>query len=131
MSCFKPAWDHAFTAQRNLDGWRVEGMIPFTRYALWRKRGAPCARSQNSDPGEFGESSQTHALLGAMINAPVGTSGVGPIVPYLGMRPPFTKSFMPKPIREAFDCFEKDEDHNTSSEQTKEELLRENMKMKE
>ncbi len=60
----------------------------------------------------------------------VGTSGVGPIVPFAGMRPPSTTSFMPELIREAFDYFEKKDAYN-SSEQTKEELLSENMKMKE
>ena len=37
MKCFKPAWDIAFTKDLNMAGWRVEGMIPFTRQALWRK----------------------------------------------------------------------------------------------
>jgi hypothetical protein len=37
MKCFKPAWDIAFKKDLNMDGWRVEGMIPFTRHALWRK----------------------------------------------------------------------------------------------
>ena len=37
MKCFKPAWDIAFTKELNMAGWRVEGMIPFTRLALWRK----------------------------------------------------------------------------------------------
>ena len=37
MKCFKPAWDMAFTKDLNMAGWRVEGMIPFTRHALWRK----------------------------------------------------------------------------------------------
>ncbi len=83
-------------------------MIPFTRYALWRKRGAPSARDQISGPGGSRGSSQTQASLGAVTNAPVGTSGFGPIVPYAGMRHPSTTSFMPDPIREAFDYFEKD-----------------------
>ena len=37
MSCFRPAWEIAFTLKHNMAGWRVEGMIPFTRNALWRK----------------------------------------------------------------------------------------------
>jgi hypothetical protein len=37
MPCFKPAWDIAFKKDRNMVGWRVEGMIPLTRHALWRK----------------------------------------------------------------------------------------------
>ena len=37
MKCFKPAWDMAFNKDLNMAGWRVEGMIPFTRHALWRK----------------------------------------------------------------------------------------------
>jgi hypothetical protein len=37
MKCFKPAWDIAFTKDLNMTRWRVEGMIPITRHALWRK----------------------------------------------------------------------------------------------
>ncbi len=37
MKCFKPTWDKAFTKDLNMAGWRVEGMIPFTRHALWKK----------------------------------------------------------------------------------------------
>ena len=46
MPCFKPAWDHAFTHPRNLEGWRLEGIIPFTRAALWKHRGAPSAKDK-------------------------------------------------------------------------------------
>ena len=38
MKCFKPAWDKGFTKERNLKGWRIEGLIPFNRNALWKKR---------------------------------------------------------------------------------------------
>ena len=41
MPCFLPAWKVGFTMERNLKGWALEGLIPFTRNALWRKRGAP------------------------------------------------------------------------------------------
>ena len=41
MPCFKPAWDMSFTIKQNLAGWAHEGMIPFTRQALWSKRRAP------------------------------------------------------------------------------------------
>ena len=37
MMCFRPAWEIAFNLKHNMAGWRVEGMIPFTRNALWRK----------------------------------------------------------------------------------------------
>jgi hypothetical protein len=37
MSCFRPAWEIAFTLKHNMTWWRVEGMIPFARNALWRK----------------------------------------------------------------------------------------------
>jgi hypothetical protein len=36
MECFKPAWDFALAKDLNMIGWRVEGMIPFTRQALWK-----------------------------------------------------------------------------------------------
>ncbi len=38
MPSFKPAWDKGFTVERNLRGWRMEGMVPFKRNALWAKR---------------------------------------------------------------------------------------------
>ncbi len=38
MPCFELAWDKAFTVVRNLKGWRIEGLIPFNRNALWKKR---------------------------------------------------------------------------------------------
>ena len=31
MDMFQPAWEHAFTVERNLRGWDKEGIIPFTR----------------------------------------------------------------------------------------------------
>ena len=34
MKCFKPAWDIAFIKEHNINGWRIEGMIPITRHAL-------------------------------------------------------------------------------------------------
>ncbi len=37
MACLRPAWEIAFNLKHNMAGWRVEGMIPFTRNALWRK----------------------------------------------------------------------------------------------
>ena len=35
---FKPAWEHAFTRDRNLQGWIKEGVLPFTRRQLWELR---------------------------------------------------------------------------------------------
>ena len=40
MQCFKPAWDNGFNVERNLKEWRLEGMTPFNRNALWRKHSA-------------------------------------------------------------------------------------------
>jgi hypothetical protein len=39
MPCFFPAWERAFTIEANMKGWAIEGIIPFNRNALWRKRG--------------------------------------------------------------------------------------------
>ncbi len=35
MSCFKPVWDIAFISKHNIDGWRIEGTIPFTKHQLY------------------------------------------------------------------------------------------------
>jgi len=37
MKCFKPAWDIAFNKEHTITRWRIEGMIPFTCHALWKK----------------------------------------------------------------------------------------------
>jgi hypothetical protein len=33
----RPTWEHGFTVERNIKGWRLEGLIPFKRNAIWRK----------------------------------------------------------------------------------------------
>ena len=33
-----PAWELAFTEERNRKGWRNEGLIPFTQHELWKYR---------------------------------------------------------------------------------------------
>ncbi len=40
MKCVKLAWENGFTFERNLKVWRIEGLIPFNRNALWRKKEA-------------------------------------------------------------------------------------------
>ncbi len=40
MQCSKHAWENSFTVERNLKGWCIEGLIPFNRNALWRKKEA-------------------------------------------------------------------------------------------
>ena len=37
MKCFKPAWNTAFNKEYAIAGWRIEGMILFTRHGLWKK----------------------------------------------------------------------------------------------
>ena len=37
MRCLRPAWEIAFNLKHNMTWWRVEGLIPFTHNALWRK----------------------------------------------------------------------------------------------
>ena len=38
VPCFRPAIEMGFTRERNLKGWRIEGLIPFNRSCLWKKR---------------------------------------------------------------------------------------------
>ena len=47
---FKPAWEHAFTKERNLQGWVKEGIIPFTRRQLWELHEQKLAASALSLP---------------------------------------------------------------------------------
>ena len=40
MLCYMAAWDKAFgCVMRNRRRWELEGIVPFNRYAMWRKRG--------------------------------------------------------------------------------------------
>ena len=64
MQCFKPAWDHGFTVDRNLKGWRLEGLIPFNRNALWRKH------SSNAKPLSLFRASTGHSAIAAAIPSP-------------------------------------------------------------
>jgi len=41
MPCFKPAWDRAFSFEANMKRCAIEGVVPYNRRALWRKREAP------------------------------------------------------------------------------------------
>lgn len=77
MPCFKPAWDKAFTKDLNLAGWRHEGMIPFTRHALWRKRGAPAPGSVYSS-WSWSSSSGVQALSAPTAASVVSGSGPAP-----------------------------------------------------
>ena len=38
MPCLYSAWKASFSMDKNLKGWVIEGMIPFTRAPLWKKR---------------------------------------------------------------------------------------------
>lgn len=38
MECFLPAHTKAFTKERNMMGWQIEGVIPFTKKQWWKKK---------------------------------------------------------------------------------------------
>jgi hypothetical protein len=59
MPCFKPAWDKGFTVERNLKGWRIEGLIPFNRNSLWKKIGAGDSLSLRTSTGHSVVSADT------------------------------------------------------------------------
>ena len=61
MQCCKPAWEHGFTVERNLKGWRLEGLIPFNRNALWRKHAA------NAKPLSLFRASSGHIAIAAAL----------------------------------------------------------------
>ncbi len=68
MKCFKPAWDIAFTKEHNLAGWRYEGMIPFTRHALWNKveEDEAKAAAKLTIPGSLTSSTPSHAVVATL-----------------------------------------------------------------
>jgi len=57
MPCFISACRQAFTEERNKKGWVHEGMIPFTRRALWIQRGVPSP--EDIENGRFSWSSSS------------------------------------------------------------------------
>jgi hypothetical protein len=103
MPCFKLAWDHDITRQRNLVGWRIEGLIPFTIYALWRKRGAPSSKDGSSNfqwrSSNEDLSAQTQNLLAA--SNPLAASGFGPNIAPTRMGASSIDPLMLDAVREA------------------------------
>ena len=101
--CFKPAFDKSFTVVKNKRGWRYEGLIPFTRYAFWKKIGA--ASPETIDPSWRAStanslvSSATAAGIQASVNgrdgappaSPAETSAPPPSAPKLGHVPDSTQ----------------------------------------
>jgi hypothetical protein len=75
MPCFKHAWDIAFTKKLNLDGWRIEGTIPFTRYQLWKFRGAPPPDSENLSSFAWISSEASNRTSVALLH-PASSSGL-------------------------------------------------------
>jgi hypothetical protein len=68
MKCFKPAWDIAFNKEHNMNGWRIEGMIPFTRHALWKKveEDEVIAASKLTTPSSLASSTPSPAVVAAL-----------------------------------------------------------------
>ena len=67
MKCFKPARDIAFTKEHNMAGWRIEGMIPFTRHALWKKvEGDEVIAYNSNTPGFLPSSTPSPAVVAAL-----------------------------------------------------------------
>ena len=95
MKCFKPAWDVAFTKEHHMAGWRIEGMIPFTRHALWKKveEDEVKAASKLTTPGSLTSSTSS---LAAASDTTLPTPG-GPMLPPFMAPPPLHPSMPPPP----------------------------------
>ena len=48
VPCFRPALEYAFTKEKNVLGWAIEGFIPFTRAPFWKKIAADAAAASRS-----------------------------------------------------------------------------------
>jgi hypothetical protein len=104
MKCFKPAWDIAFTPELNMAGWRVEGMIPFTRHALWKKVNE-CRLSDNF----FSLSASLGSLPPSQPSSPQDPSPSPDnlqATPPLAPPPPMRISPFPVAVSEALDCMQ-------------------------
>ncbi len=61
--------------EANIEGWTIEGIIPFNHRALWRKRGAPKPNNANLSNFSWPSSSSLRNM---------SRSGVGPNLPSAG-----------------------------------------------
>ena len=67
MKCFKPARDTAFNKEHNMARWRIEGMIPFTRHALWKKvEEDEVMASSSNTPASLPSSTPSSAVVDAL-----------------------------------------------------------------
>ena len=113
MICFLPAWRVGFTKDRNEKGWRIEGLIPFNRNALWRKRGAAppesISPSWRASTANSLVSSGTAAGLQASGSGAATTSGPSPeSAPETGALPPGAAlGLVPERVKEAMDYMDK------------------------
>ncbi len=105
MPCFKPAWDIAFKKDLNMAGWRVEGMIPFTRHALWRKveadRSTDNSFSLSASTGSLPPSQTSSALDDMQATPSLASSATPPLAP--PPPPPLRISPFPVAVSEALD----------------------------
>jgi hypothetical protein len=107
MKCFKPAWGIAFTKDLNMIGWRVEGMIPFTRHALWRKV-EECRLMDNSFSLSASLGSLPHSLPSSPLDpspSPDDLQATPPLAPsaILPPPPPLRNTPFPVGVLEAHD----------------------------
>ena len=88
MKGFKPAWDTAFNKEYNIAGWRIEGIIPFTRHALWKKMEEDEVNSA-SKHGSLPSSTPSPTVIAVLdSNATLQTpSGTHPLDPSAAIHP--------------------------------------------
>jgi len=106
MKCFKPACDTAFNKEHNMNGWRIEGMIPFTRHALWKKVEENAVIASNSTPpGSLPSSTPSPDVVATLdsnttLPNPGGLLATPPLDP---SAPPFSLPSIPDAVLKAGD----------------------------
>jgi hypothetical protein len=90
MKCFMPAWDAAFNKEHNIAGWRIGGMLPFTRHALWKKEEEDEVNSA-SKPDSLPSSNPTPTVIAVLesnttLQTPSGTHPLDPSAPSPALR---------------------------------------------
>ena len=131
IKCFKPAFDKSFTVDKNKKGWYYEGLIPFTRYALWRKLGASSMETISPSWRASTGHSQVSSATGATLTSREAQGPAPPAeTPATSAPPPPRLGLVPERVQEAMDFLNKAKALEGSGEQlSTEKIVAQNIRL--